>query len=77
MPNPQLESQLLENRRQFFGRASTGIGTVALASLLQGDLFSAEAGGTAAHRRVERAAALRAEGQAGDLSAAIGGAVAG
>jgi len=34
------ESLLLENRRQFFGRASTGIGTVALASLLDPSLLS-------------------------------------
>ena len=34
MSNPIFESQLLENRRQFFGRASTGIGVAALASLL-------------------------------------------
>jgi len=41
MSNPILESQLLENRRQFFGRASTGIGVAALASLLDRNLLSA------------------------------------
>ncbi len=34
--------QLHENRRQFFGRASTGIGTAALASLLNGDARAAD-----------------------------------
>ncbi len=34
MLDPYSESRLLENRRQFFGRASTGIGVAALASLL-------------------------------------------
>lgn len=32
--NPLHQSQRIENRRQFFGRASTGIGVAALASLL-------------------------------------------
>jgi len=32
--NPLRESQLIETRRHFFGRAATGIGTAALASLL-------------------------------------------
>lgn len=35
------QSRLLENRRQFFGRASTGIGVAALASLLPSDGFAA------------------------------------
>ncbi len=39
---PLLEHQALVTRRQFFGRASTGIGTAALASLLNPHLFSAE-----------------------------------
>ncbi|TWT98692.1 DUF1501 domain-containing protein [Neorhodopirellula pilleata] len=34
MNNPVQESLLLQNRRHFFGRASTGIGVAALASLL-------------------------------------------
>jgi hypothetical protein len=38
-----LESQLLENRRQFFGRASCGIGTLALGSLLERSGFAAGA----------------------------------
>ena len=34
MSNPIQESQLLQNRRHFFGRTSTGIGVAALASLM-------------------------------------------
>ena len=45
MTSPQHEAQLLTNRRQFFGRASTGLGTVALASLLNRNLFAAETSG--------------------------------
>ncbi len=37
--NPLEERRLLLTRRHFFGRAATGIGTAALASLLQPDLF--------------------------------------
>jgi len=36
------ELQLLLTRRQLFGRTATGLGTAALASLLNGDLFAAE-----------------------------------
>jgi hypothetical protein len=36
MTHPLQEAQLISNRRQFFGRAATGIGTAALASLLNG-----------------------------------------
>ena len=32
-------------RRHFFGRASTGLGTIALASLLDRDLFAGDRGG--------------------------------
>ena len=39
--NPIRESQLVETRRHFFGRAATGIGTAALASLVNPDLFAA------------------------------------
>ncbi len=46
MSNPILESQLLENRRQFFGRGSTSIGVVALASLLNRDTNAAEPSGS-------------------------------
>ncbi len=35
--NPITENQLMVNRRQFFGRSATGIGTAALASLLTRD----------------------------------------
>jgi hypothetical protein len=42
MSNPFLENSLLKNRRQFFGRASTGIGVAALSSLLGRDLLSAD-----------------------------------
>ncbi len=38
--DPLLESRLLLNRRQFFGRAATGIGSLALASLLGKDAFA-------------------------------------
>ena len=39
--HPQLENQLLLTRRHFFGRAGLGIGSAALASLLNGDLAAA------------------------------------
>ncbi len=42
--NPIIESQLLENRRQFFGRATTGIGSMALASMLNPQLLSGAPG---------------------------------
>ena len=45
--NPLNELQLLLTRRHFFGRAATGIGTAALASLLNPQLFA----GTPAARR--------------------------
>ena len=38
MSNPDSEFRRLETRRHFFGRSSTGIGTAALASLLNSDL---------------------------------------
>src|SRR5262245_61552555 len=38
--NPFRESQLVHTRRHFFGRAATGIGTAALASLLDERLFA-------------------------------------
>ncbi len=41
--NPLREAALVETRRHFFGRAATGIGTVALASLLNPRLFAEEA----------------------------------
>jgi hypothetical protein len=41
MFDPVLDSQLLANRRLFFGRSSTGIGVVALASMFNGKLLSA------------------------------------
>lgn len=40
MSRPVADFQLLENRRQFFARTSRGLGTVALASLLNGSLFA-------------------------------------
>jgi hypothetical protein len=46
MNSPFEESQLLETRRQFFGRSSRGLGTVALASLLNGNLFGDDASGS-------------------------------
>ena len=39
-PSPWREHQLSMTRRQLFGRAASGIGTAALASLLQRDLFA-------------------------------------
>lgn len=39
--NPLREAQLVETRRHFFGRAAGGIGTAALASLLNPNLFGA------------------------------------
>lgn len=48
MLNPITEMQLQINRRQFFGRSSTGIGVAALASLLNRDLFSKETAGDTA-----------------------------
>ena len=39
--NPLREAELIETRRHFFGRAATGIGTAALASLLSPKLFAA------------------------------------
>ena len=37
-----LESSLIQNRRQFFGQSSTGIGVAALSSLLSGELCTKE-----------------------------------
>jgi hypothetical protein len=39
--DPISESQWMINRRHFFGRAATGIGGVALASVLNADGFAA------------------------------------
>ncbi|HXI50910.1 MAG TPA: DUF1501 domain-containing protein [Candidatus Saccharimonadales bacterium] len=41
--NPERESQLLVNRRHFFGRTAAGIGAAALGSLLNPGMFSAMA----------------------------------
>ena len=41
--NPFREQQLLQTRRQFFGKAAVGIGTAALASLLNPSIFAAAA----------------------------------
>jgi len=40
--DPRLEQKLHINRRQFFGRCATGIGTAALASLVNPNVFAAE-----------------------------------
>ena len=40
MMDPLLEAGLVETRRHFFGRAAGGIGTAALASLVNPDLFA-------------------------------------
>src|SRR4051812_46991231 len=42
--DPRREHELILTRRQLFGRTATGIGTVALASLLNPDLFAAPTG---------------------------------
>jgi len=39
--NPLREAELVETRRHFFGRAATGVGTAALASLVNPELFAA------------------------------------
>ena len=44
MSNPLVEAALTVNRRQFFSRASVGIGTLALASLLNSDGAAASSG---------------------------------
>ena len=43
--NPLTESQLMINRRQFFGRTATGIGAAALGNLLQQDGLAGQTGG--------------------------------
>ena len=43
--NPLTESQLMVNRRQFFGRTATGIGAAALGNLLQQDGLAGQTGG--------------------------------
>ena len=43
--NPLTESQLMINRRQFFGRTATGIGAAALGNLLQQDGLAGQIGG--------------------------------
>ena len=42
MQDPILDNQMFETRRHFFGRAAGGIGTAALASLLNPQLFAGE-----------------------------------
>ena len=42
--NPITESQLMINRRQFFGRSATGIGAAALGNLLQQDGLAGQTG---------------------------------
>src|SRR5262245_61429303 len=46
---PHHEYTSLLTRRQLFGRTAAGIGTVALASLLNERLFAADAGGLKSH----------------------------
>jgi len=45
--DPREERIVLQNRRQFFGRTATGIGGVALASLMNPKLFAAPSPGSA------------------------------
>src|SRR4030088_1324379 len=54
--NVEHEFQSILTRRQFFGRAATGIGTLALASLLNERLVAAEGGAA------DRSAAAQARG---------------
>lgn len=42
--DPLAEQLQLVTRRHFFGRASTGLGTIALATLLNGSLYASEGG---------------------------------
>src|SRR5690242_18261925 len=49
--NLEQQHRLLLTRRHFFGRTSAGIGTAALASLLNPQLFAAPAETAAAHPR--------------------------
>jgi hypothetical protein len=44
--HPAIEHSRLLTRRQFFGRTTTGIGTAALASLLNPQLFAGQTGGS-------------------------------
>ena len=53
--NPLPDYRLLINRRQFFGRTATGIGTLALGDVLRQHELHALA--VAAHQDAERAAA--------------------
>src|SRR5262245_46459864 len=48
--NPLLEKPLLVTRRHFFGLTSVGLGTAALASLLNRDLPAAQEAGTSDRR---------------------------
>ena len=50
--NPVLEGKALYTRRQFFGRSVLGVGTAALASLLNKDVFAAAVGPAAGRRGV-------------------------
>ena len=45
-----MNTNVLLTRRHFFGRTATGIGTAALASLLNPELFAATAGDAARER---------------------------
>jgi uncharacterized protein (DUF1501 family) len=53
--DPRREYELLLTRRQLFGRAATGIGAAALASLLSPDAFAAPAGSPKGSRGVLKA----------------------
>ncbi len=44
--DPFLESRLLINRRQFFGKAATGLGAAALGSMMGNDLLGQGSGNT-------------------------------
>ena len=68
--DPIRERELIMTRRHLFGRTSKGIGVMALASLLNPELFAAEARDPKTGGLVGPAA-LRAQGQARHLPASV------
>ncbi len=65
--NPLLEHGLLTTRRHFFGRSSAGLGTIALASLLDRAFRCGRYGRAGPRRGRRRVSQLRPPSQAGDL----------
>ena len=54
-PNPLREHELLDTRRQLFGKAALGVGTAAMASMLGPDLLAADAPGLAGTHHTAKA----------------------